>query len=74
MDLLGVGWQEMAMVLLLVIALIFYAGMLIHLLLRNRAATIFKIVWALVIVLIPITGALLYYWFCVAGDRKTVAR
>lgn len=74
MDLFGLGFQESAIILLLVLVLVFYAAMIKHLLLQNKTATFYKFTWAAVIIFVPITGALLYYWFCVPGNKRAAAR
>ncbi len=58
----GLGMQEAVIILFILVILAFVLAMLFDLFAKKKASPLYKLVWTLIIVLVPIVGALFYYF------------
>ncbi|HEX6462449.1 MAG TPA: hypothetical protein VFZ58_04240 [Candidatus Saccharimonadales bacterium] len=56
----GLGVQEAVIILFFLVVLAFVLVVLFDLLAKKKASWLYKLIWTLVIVLIPLVGALLF--------------
>lgn len=63
----GIGLQELAMITVFTLTVVFQIRMLIDAW-RQPHSMIFRLIWSVVIITIPIMGAALYWWFVKVGD------
>jgi hypothetical protein len=56
----GLGLQEALIILAVLVVILFHILMLIHVLRRKNVSFLHKLVWSLVIIFLPILGAVVY--------------
>lgn len=65
----GLGLQEAVIILGILVMLAFMLAMLFDLLAKKKASGIYKLLWALAIIFLPLVGAIFYYFL---GSTKRV--
>jgi hypothetical protein len=62
MDILGIGLQELSVALVTAIVITIHIRMLLDLW-RNPGGMVYRLVWTVIIVAMPLVGPFLYWWF-----------
>jgi heme/copper-type cytochrome/quinol oxidase subunit 4 len=62
MDILGIGWQELGMVLVVAAVIAFHIRMLLHLW-NSAHGLVFRGIWSGIIIFLPVVGPSLYWFY-----------
>lgn len=67
----GLGMQEALIILAILIVITFHILMITHVLFKKNASILYKGLWTLAIILVPIVGAAVYRIFAYHDRKKS---